>query len=231
MSACTPPDPAAFESGSARGVTPPLLPTLAMAMILGAASYFCHEPAAVAPPASVPATAVAAAPEAQAETLYIPAPLAFRTQFPLVVAAQADAMTVGSIPQIGKAVTRSARVAPRRLENPRVAAKAPPVVGRAPPVVEQALPFADEAEVSSASAGSDEGVLPGIGLPDVALPDVALPFAPTIRTVSEAGAAASAFVGAKSAAAGAFVEAKGAALGVGTASLGAAVSGWVGRLR
>ena len=54
MSACTPPDHAAFESGAARGVTPPLLPTLMMAVILGAASYLCHEPAAVAPPALGP---------------------------------------------------------------------------------------------------------------------------------------------------------------------------------
>ncbi|KQQ44405.1 hypothetical protein ASF58_20935 [Methylobacterium sp. Leaf125] len=241
MSGCTPPDQAAFESGSARGVTPPLLPTLAMAAILGGASYLCQEPAIVAP-ASVPATAVAAAPEATAETPFIPAPLAFQAQFPLVIVAQAEATA-----QVHRTGPRPARLAaPRRFENPRLAVakvaptadkasqgseKVPQAFARPPQGREKALPFVAEAEVSHAAAEGDEGVLPGIGLPDVTLPDIALPFAPTIRAVTQAGAAAGAFMGAKTAAAGTFVSAQGAALGAGTATLGAAVSGWVGRLR
>lgn len=248
MSGCTPPDQAAFESGSARGVTPPLLPTLAMAAILGAASYLCQEPAIVAP-ASVPATAVAAAPEATAETPFIPAPLAFQAQFPLVIVAQAEPTA-----QAHRTGPRPARLAaPRRFENPRLAVakvaatadkasqgsdkasqgseKVPQAFARPPQGREKALPFVAEAEVSHAAAEGDEGVLPGIGLPDVTLPDIALPFAPTIRAVTQAGAAAGAFMGAKTAAAGTFVSAQGAALGAGTATLGAAVSGWVGRLR
>lgn len=225
MSGCTPPDQAAFESGTARGVTPPLLPTLAMAVILGAASYLCHEPAAVAPPASVPATALAAAPEATAEAPFIPAPLAFQTQFPLAVVAQAEPAI-----QARRAVPRPARIAaPRRpenprVENPRLATKAPLAVEKTPQVFEKALPFAPEAEVSQAAAETDGGLLPAVALPDVTLPDVALPFAPTIRALSRASAAAGAFVVDKSAAAGAFVGDKGV-------TVGAAVSGWVGRLR
>ena len=230
MSGCTPPDQAAFESGTARGVTPPLLPTLAMAVILGAASYLCHEPAAVAPPASVPATALAAAPEATAEAPFIPAPLAFQTQFPLVVAQAEPAI------QARKAVARPARIAaPRRPEPPRVATKAPLAAEKTPQVFEKALPFVPEAEVSQAAAETDGGLLPAVALPDVTLPDVALPFAPTIRAFSRASAAAGAFVVDKSAAASAFVVDKSAAAGafVGDkgVTLGVAVSGWVGRLR
>ncbi|KQU29329.1 hypothetical protein ASG63_17760 [Methylobacterium sp. Leaf94] len=241
MSGCTPPDQTAFESGSARGVTPPLLPTLAMAVILGAASYLCHEPAPVAP-ASVPATAVAAAPEATAVAPFIPAPLAFQSQFPLVIVAQAEPAA-----QAHRTLPRPARLAaPRGFEHPRLAAakvapttdkapqvseRAPQAPARPPQVREKALPSAAEAEVSHAAAEGDEGVLPGIGLPDATLPDLALPFAPTIRAVTQAGAAAGAFMGAKTAAAGTFVSDQSAALGAETATLGAAVSGWIGRLR
>ncbi|MCI9882584.1 MULTISPECIES: hypothetical protein [Methylobacterium] len=182
-------------------MTPPLLPTLMMAVILGAASYLCHEPAAVAPPASVPATAVAAAPEAEAETLHIPAPLAFQTQFPLAMVAQAEPAPVV---QAHRSTPRTATrlTAPRRVEAPRVAVKTSPA--------DKPLPFVAEVEAASAVSDGDEGVLP----------EAALPFAPTIRAVTRASAAAGAFVGAQ-----------GAALGAGTASLGAAVSGWVERLR
>jgi len=203
MSACTPPAPSAFDTGTARGVTPPLLPTLVMAILLGGASYLCHEPTAAAPPASVPATAVAAAPEAVVETTHIPAPLAFQTQFPLVVVAQAEPAPVV---QAHRAMPRTATrlvVAPRRVEAPRV-------IGKAAPAADKPLPFVAEVEAASAAADADEGVLP----------EVALPFAPTIRAVTRASAAAGAFMGAQ-----------GAALGAETATLGAAVSGWVERLR
>ncbi len=203
MSACTPPAPSAFETGTARGVTPPLLPTLVMAILLGGASYLCHEPTAAAPPASVPATAVAAAPEAVVETPHIPAPLAFQTQFPLVVVAQAEPAPVV---QAHRALPRTATrlvVAPRRVEAPRV-------VGKAAPAADKPLPFVAEVEAASATADGDEGVLP----------EVALPFAPTIRAVTRASAAAGALMGAQ-----------GAALGAETATLGATISGWVERLR
>ncbi|KQP91622.1 hypothetical protein ASF60_17585 [Methylobacterium sp. Leaf113] len=204
MSACTSPAQSAFEAGTGRGVTPPFLPTLMMAVILGAASYLCHEPAAAPPPPSVPATAVAAAPETVVETPYIPAPLAFRTQFPMVVVAQAEPAAV----QAHKAMPRPTRLAaPRRADPPRLATKALPAPSKP-------MPFAPEAEespiVERAVSTSDEGILP----------EIALPFAPTIRAVSEAGEAAGAFMGAK-----------GAVLSAETATLGAAVSGLVGRLR
>ncbi|MGU3361839.1 hypothetical protein ACLBWX_16025 [Methylobacterium sp. M6A4_1b] len=201
MSACTPPAPSAFDTGTARGVTPPLLPTLMMAVILGAASYLCQEPTAVVPPASVPATAVAAAPEAEAETPHIPAPLAFQTQFPLAMVTQADpAPVVQARRTTPRTVTRL--TVSRRAEAPRVAGKATPA--------NEPLPFVAEVEAASAVSDAEEGVLP----------EAALPFAPTIRAVTRASAAAGAFVGAQ-----------GAALGAGTATLGAAVSGWVERLR
>jgi hypothetical protein len=208
MSACTPPAPSAFDTGTARGVTPPLLPTLMMAVILGAASYLCHEPgrepAAVAPTASAPATAVATAPQAVAATPYIPAPLAFQTQFPMVVLAQAEPTPAV---QAHKALPRAAArlAAPRRLDAARVAGKAP-----AATATDKPLPFMPEAEADGTVAAADDGILP----------EVALPFAPTIRAVTRAGAAAGAFVGAG-----------GAAIGAETATLGAAVSGWVERLR
>ncbi|MCJ2036512.1 hypothetical protein [Methylobacterium sp. J-068] len=225
MAARTHADDAAFGSEPARGVTPPLLPTLMMAAILGAASYFCHEPAVIEAP--VPATAVASAPEAVADAPFIPAPLAFQTQFPMIVAARAEAVAVV---QPHKAPVRSARIAAPRRADPRVVARA--TVEKAPTdkaatekaalAPEKALPFAAEAEEPATSvAASDDGILP----------EIALPFAPTIRAVTRASAAAGAFMGAKGAALGTFVGAKGAVLGTETATLGAAVSGWVDGLR
>lgn len=226
MSACTPPDHAAFESGASRGVTPPLLPTLMMAVILGAASYFCHEPAAVQAPAPVLATAVASAPVATAEAPFIPAPLAFQTQFPMIVLAQAEPAPAA---QAHKAARPARIAAARRVESPRAVTrtldKGP---DRAPSTPDKPLPFAAE-DAPGTVAASDEGVLP-----DIAPPEIALPFAPTIRAVTQAGVAASqvgaaagAYMDAKAAALGA----KSAALGAETVSLGAAVSGWVERLR
>ena len=222
MSACTPPEHATLDSVSSRGVTPPLLPTLAMAAILGAASYLCHEPAAVAPPAPVSAatlaTAVAAAPASVAEAPFIPAPLAFQVQFPqtpVPMVAEADPARAAPAHR----AARPARIAAARREAPRVAAKAPstaaptapeqiPAPNRPLPFVAES-PFAAEAEETTV-ASSEEGVLPAL----------ALPFAPTIRAVTQASAAAGAFVGAK-----------GASLSAGTATLGAAVSGWMDGLR
>lgn len=210
MSACTPSAPAALDSGLSRGVTPPLLPTLVMAAILGAASYFCHEPTAVVTPAPVPATAVAAAPASVAEAPFVPASLAFPLQFPqtpvpMIAVAEAEVAR----PVAAHRATRPARVAAPRREVPRVVAKAPdatpiPSPASAP---DRPLPFAAE---ETTVASSDEGLLPAI----------ALPFAPTIRVVTQASAAAGAFVGAQ-----------GASLNAGATSLGSAVSGWVGHLR
>ena len=219
MSACTPPEHATLDSVSSRGVTPPLLPTLAMAAILGGASYLCHEPAAVAPaPVSAAATAVAAAPASVAEAPFIPASLAFKVLFlqtPVPMVAEADPARAAPAHR----AARPARIAAARREAPRVAAKAPsaaplttpeqiPAPNRPLPFVAES-PFAAEAEETTV-ASSEEGVLPAL----------ALPFAPTIRAVTQASAAAGAFVGAK-----------GASLSAGTATLGAAVSGWMDGLR
>lgn len=224
MSACTPPEHAPLDSVSSRGVTPPLLPTLAMAAILGAASYLCHEPAAVAPPAPVSAaalaTAVAAAPASVAEAPFIPASLAFQVQFPqtpVPMVAEADPARVAPAHR----VARPARLAAARREAPRVATKAPQMAPEQIPAPDRPLPFVAESSFVAESpfaaeaqettvASSEEGVLPAL----------ALPFAPTIRAVTQASAAAGAFVGAK-----------GASLSAGTASLGAAVSGWMDGLR
>ncbi len=204
-------DDAAFGSGPVRGVTPPLLPTLMMAAILGAASYFCHEPVTVEAPAPVLATAVAAAPEAVVDAPFIPASLAFQTQFPMIVGAKVQLQAEATpVLQPHKAPARPARLAaPRRAEPARVVAKV--VQDKATPVADRPLPFAAEADETPESvAAADDGVLPMI----------ALPFVPTIRAVTQASAAAGAFVGAK-----------GVALGAETANLGAAMTGWVGGLR
>ncbi|MCJ2080904.1 hypothetical protein [Methylobacterium sp. J-090] len=149
------------------GVTPPLLPTLLMALVLGAGSLLCREPDAPAPAPTALAAQIASAPatlvaEAVPTTPFVPAALAFPRQFPLAVAAQAGA----PMPVIAQHRPAGPRVASLRRVAPPKAAVAPEIP-RVDPVASVA-----RAEVPVEA--------------DDFLPDLALPFAPAIQAVGRA---------------------------------------------
>ncbi|KQP08584.1 hypothetical protein ASF28_20735 [Methylobacterium sp. Leaf99] len=187
------------------GVTPPLLPTLLMALVLGAGSLLCREPDAPAPaPMAAPRTVISttmaprivAAPAiqvAEAAPPFVPAALAFPRQFPIVVAAAS--MTA---------------VAQHRPAGPRVAA-----LRRAAPAKTH---IAEAAEVPRADpvASVAQVEAPAPAEADDLLPDLALPFAPAIRAVGRARD---------------FVGIQGAAARTQASALGGAVVDFVGTLR
>lgn len=200
------------------GVTPPLLPTLVVAVVLAAASVFCPEtrtaPAAPETPVVRMASAMGPPAEAPAEVPFVPASLAFPLQFPITAALPVEAATrqaalpqavlpqaalpQAALPQAALPAHRTAaRMAARNRPAPARGAQQVPAEPASMPVVARAEPVAPEAE---------DGVLPAL----------ALPFAPTIRVATQAAS----FVGAQSAAAGARAVA-----------LGDAVVGLVGGLR
>lgn len=162
------------------GVTPPLLPTLVVALVLGAASLLCREPDA--PTSTAPTTAISTtlAPRSVAEPrsvvepvttgsiaeTFVPATLAFPRQFPLVLTAQAVAP-----PQASARRPAAPRVATLRRTPP---AK-PPVPAEA--VRGEAAPADPIAGIDTASRGASDD-----SMPNWSLPDLALPFAPAIET-------------------------------------------------
>lgn len=152
------------------GVTPPFLPTLLVALMLGAASLLCREPEVSAP---VPATAISTtlAPRNIVEPVatgsiaeaFVPATLAFPRQFPLVLTAQAVAPPQAS---------------PRRPAGPRVATLRRMAPAKAPaPAPAEAVH--GEADPIPHVAGID--AMPDASPSDLSLPDLALPFAPAIQ--------------------------------------------------
>jgi hypothetical protein len=184
------------------GVTPPLLPTLLVALVLGAASLICREPDA---PAPVPATAIsitlaprsAEASEATATAMaaenFLPATLAFPRQFPLVMAAQAPVPPQAAAP--GPHRPAGSRVATLRRTAP---AKAAPAAEALHGQAAQADPIPHVATVEAKRVSG--GAVPAASgdlLPDLSLPDLALPFAPAIQAAGRARD----FVGAQSTAA------------------------------
>ncbi|WP_155911975.1 hypothetical protein [Methylobacterium sp. 77] len=188
----------------------PLLPTLAFAVIVSAASFLCQSPSAPAPEAVVetrvvqmesrPAQADARADATDASVAFVPAALAFRDQFPLrehlVMSAEAaprrTAPRVAAKPTLRRPDAARSEVA--RIESGKSDAgksesgKIDPVkadAARAPSAV--AAKASSEPFTAQAEAAED------------LLPDLALPFAPAISALSRAGS----FVGAQSAVAGA----------------------------
>ncbi|NEU13377.1 hypothetical protein G3T14_14735 [Methylobacterium sp. BTF04] len=194
----------ALRSEATAGVTPPLLPTLVVAVVLAAASFYCEVPAThpttPAPALAVRMSAATLSPAAEAPvvTPFVPAALTFPLQFPIVVAAHAE----GATRQI------ALQVPPHRPAGPRIATVRRPVPTKIAPADSAVVGSAAVEPVSiDASAGpeTDEGVLPSL----------ALPFAPTIRAATRAAT----FVGVQS-----------AAVGAEAASLGEAMAGIVNRL-
>ncbi|KQU02223.1 hypothetical protein ASG60_17110 [Methylobacterium sp. Leaf469] len=192
------------------GVTPPLLPTLVMALVLGAASLFCREPEVPAPAPTTLAARIASAPatlvsEAVPATPFVPAALTFPRQFPLMVAAHVAAPVQGTPPVQGTVAAPA--VAQHRPSGPRVAALRRPAPAKAiaaPAAAQHADPVGT---VAQAEVPVEAGGL---------LPDLALPFAPAIRAVGRARD---------------FVGVQGAAARTQASALGGAVVDFVGTLR
>lgn len=183
------------------GVTPPLLPTLVVALVLGAASLLCRDADAPAPAPTALAARIASAPatlvsEAVPTTPFVPAALAFPHQFPLVVAVQttAPAQAAAPVPAVAQHRPAGPRVATLRRVPPTQAA---PEIPRADPVT---------SVVRAEAPVEADGVLP----------DLALPFAPVIEAVGRAHD---------------FVGAQGAAARTQASALGGAVVDFVGTLR
>lgn len=186
------------------GVTPPLLPTLVMALVLGAASLLCREPEVPAPAPTALAARIASAPatlvsEAGPATPFVPAALTFPSQFPLMVAAHIAAPVQGAAaaPALAQHRPPGPRVAALRRPAPVKAIAAPAAAQHADPVGTVA-----QAEVPAEADGL--------------LPDLALPFAPAIRAVGRARD---------------FVGVQGAAARTQASALGGAVVDFVGSLR
>ena len=166
----------------------PFLPTLAVAVVLAAASLLCPGPRIVAPeapaataarlaaidaamPAPTPALPAASAPAAQRP----PATLAFATLYPLVMDAPA-ALPPGIAPAAPRIVAAARRPC-RHCQEHLDARRQEPATPRAPD------PATARADVE------EDGVLPSAALPFVGA--VAGTFAPAVRTVRRvAGSAA-----------------------------------------
>lgn len=159
------PDPfAALDGRGAGRVSLPFLPTLVIALALGAASLACREPApaAPAPAASVEPRPFHAAAPAEAALPRPPAAIAF-AQYPPRLALP-EAHPAAPPPP----AARIAAAAPlRRACTGQPCTEGPP---RRPAPAAIVRPSAVEAE-----AGTGDG-----------LPDLALPFAPAARVVGEA---------------------------------------------
>ena len=164
------PDPfATLDGGGSGRLSLPFLPTLATALVIGAASLLCREPARTpaipAPSASVAPHAFHAAAPAEAALPRPPAAIAF-AQFPPSLV----------LPEIRTASHPVARVAttagtPRRVCTGPRCAEGPP--RRPDPFSEILRPAPVEAEAQ---------------VRDGLLPDLALPFAPAVRAVGDAAA-------------------------------------------
>ncbi len=185
------------------GVTPPLLPTLVVAVVLAAASVFCPDtrtaPAAPEAPAVRMSSMMAPAAEAPAEVAFMPAALAFPLQFPITAALPVETATrPAGLPQASLPQTSLSQAAiPAHRPAARIAARNRPAPARgAQQGPAEPVPVVAGAEPASPEVG--EGVLPAL----------ALPFAPTLRIASRAAN----FVGVQSAAAGAKAVALGDAV-------------------
>ncbi|TXN51386.1 hypothetical protein FV232_03030 [Methylobacterium sp. WL30] len=167
------PDPfAALDGGGSGRLSLPFLPTLVTALVLGAGSLICREPAPT-PPAPVPAASVAphafhAAAPVEAALPRLPAAIAFAQVPPSFV-----------LPEIRTAaaphpVARVATAAPlrRACTAPRCA-EGPP---RRPD------PFSEIVRSAPVEAQAQAQARDGL------LPDLALPFAPAARVVGDAAA-------------------------------------------
>ncbi|MFD1302627.1 hypothetical protein [Methylobacterium marchantiae] len=204
------------EAGS--GMALPLLPTLAVAVIVSAASFLCQAPSAPAPATFVETRMVemesrpVQAEATETVAAFVPAALAFRDQFPL-----RDHFVVSAEAAPRKATTRvAAKPNLRRRDAARSdMAKADSVKTDAtrPPSVVAAKALPSSPEPLRAQAEAEENLLP----------DLALPFAPAISAISRAGS----FVSVQSAVAGAKVVSFGGARVV---ALGNVVTGLVDRL-
>lgn len=178
-----------LTDGTAR-LSLPFLPTLVTALVLGAASLLCREPAAeppAAPAALVAPPDVYAALPVEAVPPRVPAAIAFAEQYPLSPARPEPR---------GPALRPPARIAAARrpCAGPHCtdAARRPePFAALARP---EPVPATAEAR-NAAKPAAWPATLPaaqvetaGALLPDIALPDIALPFAPVTRAVGEAAA-------------------------------------------
>ncbi|WP_232629853.1 hypothetical protein [Methylobacterium sp. Leaf118] len=174
-----------------RGVVPPLLPTLALALVAGLLSLACHEPtptpakaAFVRPPAMASAPGLSAFDPGRAlvgaDLAPVPASEAFARLVPLVamVEPQARAAQIGS--QVGSQVAAQVTVqvtGPARSERRR---PAPNRLAATPPAATQA---------SAAKAPADAVVPTAVATEPAGgrlLPDGALPFVDTADAVWDA---------------------------------------------
>ena len=172
------PDPfASLDGGGSGRLSLPFLPTLATALVLGAASLLCREPAPAPAPVAPSAPAASVAPHA----FHAAAPV--EAALPRPPAAIAFAQVPPSfvppsfvLPEIRTAAHPVARVAttagtPRRACTAPRCAEGPP--RRPDPFSEAVRPAPVEAEAQ---------------VRDGLLPDLALPFAPAVRAVGDAAA-------------------------------------------
>lgn len=169
------PDPfATLDDRGAGRLSLPFLPTLATALVLGAASLLCREPAPAAPVVPAPAASVeprafhAAAP-VEAALPRPPAAIAF-AQFPPSLVLPEARIAAAPHPAARIATAATAATLRRACTAPRCA-EGPP--RRPDPFAEAVRPAPVEAEAE---------------VRDGLLPDLALPFAPAARVVGEAAA-------------------------------------------
>lgn len=199
------------------GVTPPFLPTLFVALLLGAASLVCRESDTPAPDpttsisttlaprsATAPVATIAAGmvDEAEAAVTFVPAALAFPRQFPLVLATQVAAAQTAT-PQT--ATPQVVAQGPHRPAGPRIATLRRSAAGKTTHVAEPPRGEAPQADPIPHVAKAETS---GDVMPDLSPPDFALPFAPAIQTVGRVRD----FVGVQGAAARTQVTALGGAV-------------------
>lgn len=156
----------------------PFLPTLAMAVVIGAASMLCREPAkgpALPPAAEVGPQAFAPAPTPlPAAPARAPAAVIFAEHYPLAVGAAPRPAPRLAAAASRRHLLRAAEAPPRRPEG---------LVAKSVPVQDPL----DAARIERSEEVAQEA--------ETLLPELALPFAPAVRAVGEAAS----YVGGKAA--------------------------------